>query len=325
MTRAKRYKPSPICLLPFAFCLTSIFLTSSCNRGAPTSDAKPRVALVLKTLNNPFFIDMQRGAEEAAQRLDVDLVVQAAERETDVDKQMQIIENLIQARVGALAITPSGSREVVPAVGKANEAGIPVVIVDTRLDAKAAQDARVRTTSFVGSDNYRGGQIVGEYLVKASGGRARVAILEGIPGHDTGDQRVRGFRDAVKATPAVQIVASQTANWERDQGFTVFQNMLQANPAIDTVFACNDMMALGAIEAIRAAGRTGTIRVLGFDAVQDARKAIQAGTMAATVAQFPDEMGRVAVESAVKALKGEQVPSESSVRIELVTRESGSE
>jgi ribose transport system substrate-binding protein len=323
MKPAKRYKPCLIFLLPFAFSLG--FLGGGCNRATPTPDSKPRVALVLKTLNNPFFIDMQRGAEEAARRLDVDLVVQAAERETDVEKQMQIIENLIQARVGALAITPSGSREVVPAVGKANEAGIPVVIVDTRLDAKAAADAGVRTASFVGSDNYRGGQIIGEFLVKASGGHARVAILEGIPGHDTGDQRVRGFRDAVQGNSHVQIVASQTANWERDQGFTVFQNMLQANPSIDTVFACNDMMALGAIEAIRSAGRTGKIRVLGFDAVQDARKAIEAGTMSATVAQFPDEMGRVAVESAVKALKGEQVPPESGVRIELVTRETGTE
>ena len=300
-------------------------LPAACNRGGPAGDGRPRVALVLKTLNNPFFIDMQRGAEEAAKRLDVDLLVQAAERETDVDKQMQIIENLIQARVGALAITPSGSREVVPAVGKANEAGIPVVIVDTRLDGKAATDAGVKTASFVGSDNYRGGQIIGEFLVKASGGNAKVAILEGIPGHDTGDQRVRGFRDAVKGTPGVQVVASQTANWERDQGFTVFQNMLQANSAIDTVFACNDMMALGAIEAIRAAGRTGKIRVLGFDAVDDARKAIEAGTMAATVAQFPDEMGRVAVESAVKALKGESVPPETGVRIELVTKGAGTE
>jgi ribose transport system substrate-binding protein len=307
-------------LLPFSF-----FLVSGCNRSEQPGNAKPRVALVLKTLNNPFFIDMQRGAEEAAKRLDVDLVVQAAERETDVEKQMQIIENLIQARVGALAITPSGSREVVPAIGKANEARIPVVIVDTRLDAKAAADAAVRTVSFVGSDNYRGGQLIGEFLVKASGGTSKVAILEGIPGHDTGDQRVKGFRDAVKAAPGVQVVASQTANWERDQGFTVFQNMLQANPAIDTVFACNDMMALGAIEAIAAAGKTGRIRVLGFDAVDDARKAIAAGTMAATVAQFPDEMGRVAVEAAVKAIKGEPIDAETSVRIGLVTRETGSE
>jgi ribose transport system substrate-binding protein len=303
----------------------ALSVASACNRGEPAADAKPRVALVLKTLNNPFFIDMQRGAEEAARRLDVDLIVQAAERETDVEKQMQIIENLIQARVGALAVTPSGSREIVPAIGKANEAGIPVVIVDTRLDRSTAEVAAVRTVSFVGSDNYRGGQLIGEYLVKASGGKATAAILEGIPGHDTGDQRVKGFRDALKATPGVRVVASQTANWERDQGFTVFQNMLQANPAIDTVFACNDMMALGAIEAIAAAGKAGRIRVLGFDAVEDARKAIAAGTMAATVAQFPDEMGRVAVEAAVKAIKGEPVAAETSVRIGLVTRETGSE
>src|SRR5436190_13323709 len=127
-------------------CLAAIVaaVAGGCNRGAGTSTARPRVAFVLKTLNNPFFIDMQRGAEEAAKRLKVDLVVQAAERETDVERQMQIVENLIQARVSALALTPSGSREVVPAVGKANAASIPVVIVDTRLDAKAARDAGVK-------------------------------------------------------------------------------------------------------------------------------------------------------------------------------------
>jgi ribose transport system substrate-binding protein len=306
--------------LSIAVLVVGSVLAAGCNRGGPEGDARPRVALVLKTLNNPFFIDMQHGAEEAAKKLNVDLVVQAAERETDVEKQMQIIENLIQARVAALAVTPSGSREVVPAIGKANEAKIPVVIVDTRLDSKAAGDANIRTVSFVGSDNYRGGQLIGEYLNKVSGGNAKVAILEGIPGHDTGDQRVRGFRDAIKGTPGVEVLASQTANWERDQGFTVFQNMLQANPAIDSVFACNDMMALGAIEAIAAAGKTGKIRVLGFDAVDDARKAIEAGTMLATVAQYPDEMGRVAVEAAVKAIKGETVPQETNVRIGLVTK-----
>jgi len=293
----------------------------ACNRGAPAAGGKPQIALVLKTLNSPFFIEMQRGAKEAASRLNVDLVVQAAEREVDVDRQMQIVENLITARVSALALTPSGSREAVPFVGKANAAGIPVVIVDTRLDPKAVTDANVRTASFVGSDNYRGGQLIGDYLVKASGGRATVAILEGIPGHETGDSRIRGFKDAIKGSPAISIVASQTANWEREQGFTVFQNILQAHPDLDTVFACNDMMALGAIEAIAAARHTGKVRVLGFDAVSDARRALLDGTMEATVAQYPDEMGRVAVETAVKVLKGEQVQPDVTVRIGLVTKE----
>ena len=301
--------------------LGALSAVAACNRGGAGTAARPRVGLVLKTLNSPFFIDMQRGAEEAAKRLDVDLVVQAADREIDVERQMQIIENLIQSKVSALAITPAGSREVVPAVGKANAAGIPTIIVYTRLDPKASADAGVKTVSFIGSDNVLGGKLMGDYLVKASNGTAKVAILEGIPGHETGDSRVNGFRGAVTAAPGIAIVASQPANWERDQGFTVFQNMLQAHPDIDTVFACNDMMALGAIEAIAAAGRTGKLRVLGFDAVQDARKAIVAGTMEASVAQFPDEMGRVAIESAVKTLKGETVPPDQGVRIALVTKE----
>ena len=130
--------------------------------------------------------------------------------------------------------------------------------------------------------------------MKATGGKARVGILEGIPGHETGDSRLRGFRDAVPRRPGITIVASQPANWERDQGFNVFQNMLQAHPDIDTVFAASDLMALGAIEAIAAAGKTGKIRVVGFDALDDAKKAIAAGTMDASVAQFPvrDGQGR---------------------------------
>ena len=123
-----------------------------------------------------------------------------------------------------------------------------------------------------------------------------------------------------QASPGITIVASQPANWERDQGFNVFQNMLQAHADIDTVFAASDLMALGAIEAIAAAGKTGKIRVIGFDALDDAKKAIAAGTMEASVAQFPAEMGRVAVESAVKVIRGEPVPAETKVKLEMVTK-----
>ena len=134
---------------------------------------------MLKTLNHPFFVDMRRGAQEAADRLGVTLQVQAAEREIDVEKQMQIVENLIQTGIQALCITPSGSREIVSALVKARDAKVPIVVVDTRVDAKAAADAGVRTETFVGSDNYEGGKLAGEYLVKTTGGKARVGILEG--------------------------------------------------------------------------------------------------------------------------------------------------
>ena len=302
-----------------------MLMAVSCNapKSQTAASAKPRVALVLKTLNSPFFIDMQKGAQTAATSLGIDLVVQAAEREVDVEKQMQIVENLIQTGIKALLITPSGSREIVPVLVKANAAGIPVIVVDTKLDAAAATAAGVKTATFIGSDNYEGGKTAGAVLIELSGGKAKVALLEGIPGHDTGDSRLRGFRDATKDSPGIKVVASQTANWERDQGFTVFQNMLQAHPEIDYVFACNDMMALGAIEAIAAAGKTGKIRVIGFDAVDDARKAIEAGTMAASVAQSPADMGRLAVESAAKLMKGETVSPEQTVPIALVRKAGG--
>jgi ribose transport system substrate-binding protein len=295
-------------------------VSGSCNRTPPADNSKKTVALVLKTLNHPFFVDMRRGAQEAADRLGVTLQVQAAEREIDVDKQMQIVENMLQTGIDVLAITPSGSREIVSALVKASKANVPIVIVDTRLDAKAAEAAGVKPQTFIGSDNYEGGKLAGEYVVSSSGGKARVGILEGIPGHETGDSRLRGFRDAVAKAPGITIVASQPANWERDQGFNVFQNMLQAHRDIDTVFAASDLMALGAIEAIAAAGRTGKIRVVGFDALDDAKKAVEAGTMAATVAQFPYDMGKAAVESAVKILAGEKLPPDIMVKLEMVTK-----
>jgi ribose transport system substrate-binding protein len=307
----------------FKVCLALVVAgtTAACNRGGSTStDAAPRVAFVMKTLNHPFFLDMQRGAEEAARREGIHLIVQAAEREIDVEKQMQIIENLLQTGVRALIVTPSGSREIASAIAKANRASVPVIVVDTRVDPKAAADNNLKIESFIGSDNYEGGRLAGEYLVKATGGKARVAILEGIPGHETGDSRLRGFRDAVQKHPGVAIVASQPANWERDQGFTVFQNMLQAHPDIDALFACNDLMALGAVEAIAAAGRAGRIRIVGFDALDDARKAIEAGRMEASMAQSPRDMGRMAVEGAARLLRSEPVPPDQTVPIGLVTK-----
>src|SRR5438094_8566089 len=155
-----------------ALILVATALTASCNRGGPTTTSgKPTVALVRKTLNHPFFGDMRRGAQEAADRLGVTLQVQAAEREIDVEKQMQIVENLIQTGIQALVITPSGSREIVSALVKAKNAKVPIVVVDTRLDAKAAADAGVRPETFVGSDNYAGGALAGDYVAKVTGGK----------------------------------------------------------------------------------------------------------------------------------------------------------
>lgn len=308
-------------LLMMFLSLFPLLMITSCQRGVEGEKRQLTIALVTKTLNNPFFIEMQQGAKDAADSLGVKLIIQAAERELDVEKQMQIVENLIQRKVSALCLAPSGSREIVPGVVKANNAGIPVLIIDTRIDQLTLTEAGGMIATFIGSDNVEGGRIAADYIVRKLAGQGKVAVLEGIPGHETGDARLKGFLEYVHKYPEVEIVASQTANWERDQGYNVFQNILQSNPTIDALFACNDMMALGAVEAIAATGKTGQILIVGFDAVDDARDAISKGRMAASVAQHPYDMGFTAVEKAVDIIKGTEVPNEIPITIELITKE----
>jgi len=307
-------------ILKISAIAAAVAVAGACQRGEKSGAAGPTVALVMKTLNNPFFMDMQQGAEGAARRLGIHLISQAAEREVDVEKQMQIIENLIQRQVGVICVSPSGSREIIPAILKANRAGIPVIAVDTRVDSAALQQAGGEIAAFVGSDNVQGGRIAGEFIADKLNGRGKIAVLEGIPGHETGDARLRGFHSAIRQNPGIEIAASQTANWERDQGYNVFQNILQSHPGIEAVFACNDMMALGAVEAIAAIGRTGEILVVGFDAVTDAQQAIRRGAMHGTIAQNPAEMGRIAVERASDLLQGKTIAKNIPVKIELISR-----
>ena len=294
---------------------------SSCQRGEDHTLKGPKIAMVMKTLNNPFFIDMQNGAEEQAKKLGISLVIQAAEREVDVEKQMQIIENMIQIKVDAICVTPSGSKEIIPAIVKANQAKIPVITVDTRVDSQSLAEAGGKLAAFIGSDNFEGGRIAGEYIVKKLNGKGKIAILEGIPGHETGDARLDGLHQSVDSHTGIEIVTSQTANWERDQGFNVFQNIMQSYPAIQALFACNDLMALGAVEAIAAAGKTGQIIVVGFDAIADAREAIRTDKMDASIAQHPYVMGMLAIENAKKIIDGYNIPAYIPVKIDLITKE----
>ncbi|MBC7844325.1 MAG: sugar ABC transporter substrate-binding protein [Gemmatimonadaceae bacterium] len=300
-----------------AMSMLALGALAACNRSAESA-ARPTVALVVKTLNNQFFIDMEAGAKAAADSLGIELVVQAPEREIDVERQMQIVENLIQRKVKVLLLVPNGSKEIVPAIVKANAAKIPVVVVDTRVDAATLTADGAQVATFIGSDNEDGGRMAGAFLVERAGGTAKVAVLEGVPGHETADARLRGFRKALAGAPGMQIVASQPANMERDQAFNVTQNILQAHPDVTALFACNDVMALGALEAIAAAGKASAISVVGFDAQDDARKAITEKRMAATIAQNPREMGRLAVLTAMRLIKGETVPAEQPVAISLV-------
>lgn len=283
-------------------------------------DGAYELVFIMKSLSNPFFIDMEEGAQKTADELGVKLTVLAAERESDTAGQMRIMEDQITLGVDAIILVPNGSKELAPAIRRANDAGIPVLIVDTKMDPDAMKESGAVAETFIGSDNYLGGSIAAETIAELLGEKGKVAVLEGIPGHETAYARDSGFKETIANYPNIEVVASQTANWDRAQGLDVFANILAANPDIDALFAANDQMGLGAMQAIDSAGRTGDIIVVGFDANKDARDAIKEGTMYGSIAQFPNAMGVIGVEKAVELLNGGSLDESIGTEVGLVTK-----
>ena len=287
-------------------------------KSSAADDGSRKIGVILKSLANPFYVTMQEAIEDKGKELGVQIVLQAPEKETDTEKQMQIMENMITQQVDAIILTPNGSTELAPAVKKCNNAGIPVIIVDTRLDETAMQESGATTVSFIGSDNYYGGQVAAEEMKNAIGS-GKVAVLEGISGHESSVARVGGFTDKAKELGGLDIVASQPADWDQEKGYTVFQNILQANPDITGLFAANDLMALGAVKAIEDAGLTGKITVIGFDATDDAKEAIKAGKMLGSIAQSPADMGTTALETAIKYLDTNSCDEDIAVDVSMLS------
>jgi ribose transport system substrate-binding protein len=286
-------------------------VAAGCSRGG----GKLEIALVTKALDSEFWQRMKSGAEEAA-RADggVRLVVLAPAQEINIDQQVAILEDQILKRVAALAVAPAGVAEVVPVLDKARAAGIPVVIVDTDVP----WPPRV---SFIGIDNRLGGRMAGEFVVKAIAGKGRVAVIRGVLGLATHEDRLAGFREAIVKAPGVECVAVQPANSERALGMGVMENILTSHPELRAVFATNDQMALGAMEAIAARRLTGKIVLVGFDATREALRAVEAGQMSAVMAQYPERIGRRAIEEAIKAARRQPVEKYVDIGTALVTRE----
>ncbi len=269
------------------------------------------LGLSLSTLNNPFFVTLKEGAEAKASEVNVKLVI--VDSQDDPLREASNVGDLIQKKVDALLINPTDSDAVIPLVMRANAAKIPVLTIDRGANAG-------EVVSHVASDNVAGGKMAGEYLAKLLGDKGKVVELVGIPGSSAAVARGKGFNEVISAKADIEIVSSQTANFNRAEGLTVFENILQAQPEINGVFAHNDEMILGAIQAAEASGRADIVFV-GFDAVDDAVKSVNDGKLAATVAQQPSEIGKLGVEMAVKYLKGEKVEEYIPVPLSLVTKE----
>lgn len=283
-------------------------LAGCADDGGSETEGK-KIGLVISTLNNPFFVDLEAGAKEKADELGATLIT--LDSQDDSAKEMSNMEDLINQEVDLILINPTDSDAVQSAVEAANAAGIPVITLD-----RGANGGEV--IAHIASDNVAGGVLAGEFIVEQLGGEGKVVELEGIPGASAARDRGEGFNKALEGTN-IEVVAKQTANFDRAEGLSVMENILQAQTEIDAVFAHNDEMALGALEAIKASGRD--ILVVGFDATDDAKAAVEEGTMAATVEQLPKMIGSLGVETAMKVIDGETVEKTIPVSLQLVVKE----
>lgn len=301
-------------IVSMAIMLCMMFCLAGCNAitidgegEAAESAGNGSIGLSVSTLNNPFFVSLAEGAEEAAEKAGVKLAV--ADAGDDSAKQQNDIEDLLSRNVSVLIVNPVDSDAVAPAVQNAVSLGIKVISVDRVVNG-------VDVDCQIASDNVAGAKIATEYLIEQIGEGAKVAELQGVPGASATIDRGAGFHEA--ADEVLDVAASQSANFERAEGMSVMENILQSEPELKGVFAHNDEMALGALQAIAASKKD--IKVVGFDATDDAVNEVKAGKMTATVAQKPELMGETAILTAIKLIAGEEVEKSLPVEVELVTK-----
>lgn len=268
-----------------------------------------KIGLVVSTLNNPFFVTLKEGAEKKAKEMGYELIV--LDSQNDPSKDISNVEDLITKGVSVILLNPTDSDAVANAVKAANAAKIPVVTLD-----RAANGGDV--VAHVASDNIAGGKMAADFVIEKLGGKGSVVELQGIAGTSAARDRGKGFNDQIATNKDIKIVASQPADFDRTKGMNVMENILQAQPEINAVFAHNDEMALGAQKAVEASKRD--IIIVGFDAVDDAVKAVEEGKMAATVAQQPELIGSIGIETADKVIKNEKVEKSIPVELKLITK-----
>ena len=264
------------------------------------------IGLSISTQNNPFFVTLAEGSKAAADAAGVSLTV--VDAGDDVTKQVSDIEDLIAKDISVLIVNPVDSDAVTGAIQSAKDKGVRVISVDRAVNG-------VEIDCQIASDNVLGAELATQYIVEQVGEGAKVAELQGTSGASAAIDRGTGFHNIADAK--LDVVASQVANFDRTQGMSVMENILQANGDITAVFAANDEMALGAVEAVSGAGKD--VVVVGFDATDDAIAAIKEGRMAATIAQQPDLIGSTAVENALKLINGESIPASIPVEVTLIT------
>ena len=259
------------------------------------------VAFVPPGMVSPFYAGVISGAKPAADKLGYKFVIVAPERESDFAGQARIVEDMVERKVQGIALCAINIEAVGAAVKKANAAKIPVVIFNSLIDLPSGE-----AFAYVGYDQRAGGAKVADYVNKVKNGKAKVAIIEGLPSTFTTDRK-GGFEDQIKKYPGIKVVASQPGDWEREKSMNVATNILQANPDIDVFYGLSDEMALGASQAAKAAGKKGLV-IIGIDGNPNAIEAVAKGDITGTLGVNPDLIGAKAIETLDKAIKGQSSP-----------------
>lgn len=278
--------------------------------GSTSSSGGDKVALLVSTLNNPFFVDLRDGAQAAAKDLGVDLMVSDAQN--DSSTQQNQAQNAQSQGAKAVIINPVDSDAASPAVAPLLSSNLPVISVDRSVTGEDV-------TSHIASDNVAGGAQAADELAKAVGEKGKVIILQGTPGAASTRDRGDGFKKEIKKYSGIEVVAEQTANFDRAEALDVTTNLMQSNPDVVGIYAENDEMALGAIQSLGSKAGV-DVKIFGFDGTEDGLKAVSNGTMVGTIAQQPKELGKKAVGAAVKAIKGESVEKTESIEVKTVTK-----
>lgn len=281
---------------------------------------KTTVALVMKTLTNPFFVEMEKGARRAEQEFDINLIVKTAAQETSIYQQIAIVDELVREKVDAIVIAPGDSVELIPALKTAQVAGIKVINIDNQLSPEFSRKNNLLNVPFISVDNESSAYQCAKYIADQVDSPAQAFIIEGIRGALNAEQRKNGATRAFTENPNIKLVKSVSANWKIDESKALMQSLLEDYPDVRLVYAANDMMAFGVLSALKEASRSDVL-VASFDALEQAQQAIREGTLQATVDQLPAEQGYKGVVFALKALQGEALPDVTMIETRLLTAE----
>jgi ribose transport system substrate-binding protein len=275
---------------------------------------------VMKTLTNPFFVEMEKGARRAEAELGINLIVKTGAQETSFEQQVTIIEELIKEKVEAILIAPADSVQIIPVLKKAREAGIVIVNIDNQLDPQALEKVGLKDIPFVSVNNEQGAYLSAQYISKEVSTPTQAIILEGIPTARNAQDRKNGALRAFGENPNIQVVASESAHWKIDEAYTISAQLFKQYPGTRLVFCANDMMALGLLQYLKETGKT-DVKVASYDALDEAKEMIRVGRLQATIDQQAALQAYTGMQLALRALKGEKLPPITLLDVLLVTKE----